>query len=119
VTNGAVFLDKDRRTMAARRFRDLFGGIASDLGGIEQLSVAQTQVAKRCAMISVQCEMMESAAVKGDPLDLNTFATLTNVLGRSFQRLGFKRVPKDVATLESYLATAYTEPEEPEEPEEN
>jgi hypothetical protein len=117
VTNGALFMDRDQRNKASRRFKDLLRGIANDLGGPEQLSIAQAQLIRRCSMLCVQCEIMEHAAIAGDPFDVEVFAQLTNVLGRSFQRLGFKRVPKDVATLESYLATAYREPEEPEEPE--
>jgi hypothetical protein len=47
-------------------------------------------------MLSVECEIMESAAVAGQPFDLDAYGQLTDRLGRAFQRLGLKRVMHDV-----------------------
>ena len=59
-------------------------------------------------MLSVECEIMESAAVAGQPFDLDVYGQLTDRLGRAFQRLGLKRVMHDVTPdLGAYLtATA-------------
>ena len=48
------------------RFRvdsDVLASSATDLGGVDRLSEGQKQIARRCAMLSVECEIMESAAV--------------------------------------------------------
>ena len=53
----------------------------------------------------VECERLEARAVAGEVIDLDLFGTLTDRLGRAFQRLGLKRVPRDVTpTLAEYLA---------------
>ena len=72
------------------------------------LREAQKQIARRCAMLPVECEIMESAAVAGEPFDLDVYGQLTDRLGRAFQRLGLKRVMHDVTPdLGAYLtATA-------------
>ncbi len=99
VGNGAtLWLDEkavDARSKAARRFRDILGEIVSDLGGHDRLSEGQRQIARRCAMLSVQCELLESQAVAGEEFDIETYGILTDRLGRAFQRLGLRRVPKD------------------------
>ena len=85
-------------------FRDVLASIATDLGGVDRLSEGQKQIARRCAMLSVECEIMESAAVAGQPFDLDAYGQLTDRLGRAFQRLGLKRVMHDVTPdLGAYL----------------
>jgi hypothetical protein len=98
VSNGAtLFLDGDLRTKASRRFQDLLANIVSDLGGPNAgLSQGQVQIARRCALLSVQCEQMEQAAVAGDTFDVEAYGQLTDRLGRAFQRLGLKRVARNV-----------------------
>jgi len=105
VTNGRqLFIDGDARLKVSRRFRDVLASIATDLGGADRLSEGQKQIARRCAMLSVECEIMESAAVAGQPFDLETYGQLTDRLGRAFQRLGLKRVMHDVTPdLGAYL----------------
>jgi hypothetical protein len=97
VTNGRqLFIDCDARLKVSRRFRDVLASIAMDLGGVDRLSEGQKQIARRCAMLSVECEIMESDAVAGQPFDLDAYGQLTDRLGRAFQRLGLKRVMHDV-----------------------
>lgn len=99
VTNGSSRFVKpvDGRTMEARRFRDVLAGIVSDLGGSDVLSEGQVQLARRAALMSVQCEVMEGDAVQGKAIDLEQFGRLTDRLGRAFHRLGLKRVAKVVS----------------------
>jgi hypothetical protein len=95
VTNGsALFLPGvDGRSAIARRTRDIFDAICRDLGG--DLSEAQTQLVRRATWISIQCEEMESLGVQGERIDLELFGRLTDRLGRTLQRIGLKRVPRD------------------------
>jgi hypothetical protein len=98
----------------SRRFRDVLGQIVADLGGADQLSEGQRQLARRCATISLACERMEGEAAAGAAIDLETYGKLTDRLGRTFQRLGLKRQPRDVTpSLAEYLASlqAQSEPE--------
>jgi hypothetical protein len=85
VTNGRqLFIDGGARLKVSRRFRDVLASIATDLG-VDRLSEGQKQIARRCAMLSVECEIMESAAVAGEPFDLDAYGQPTDRLGRAFQ----------------------------------
>ncbi len=65
VTNGkAMFLDGvDGRTLAARRYRDLFNSFVSDIGGMEIASEAQLQLARRCAAMCCQAELIRRTSL--------------------------------------------------------
>src|SRR5260221_12582124 len=92
ITNGSAYLDGiDGRTAEARRFRDVLGQIISDLGGADLLSEGQRQLARRCALLSVELEKFEARGVRGEEIDLELFGTLTDRLGRTLQRLGLRR----------------------------
>jgi hypothetical protein len=107
VTNGSqIFLPGvDGRSAIARRARDIFDALCRDLGGHDQLSEAQTQLVRRASMISIKCEEMESRGANGEQIDLDVFGKLTDRLGLTLQRLGIKRIPKDVTpTLAQYIA---------------
>jgi hypothetical protein len=80
----------------SRRFRDLLGEIVSDFGGPDHLSEGQRQLARRCATIALECERIEGHAVAGKEIDLDVYGQLTDRIGRAFQRLGLKRVAKNV-----------------------
>lgn len=104
VTNGTrMFLrvPGDNRSAVARRTRDIFDQLCADLGGWDLLSEAQLQLARRCALISIKCEEIEADAVVGDDIDLELYGKLTDRLGRCLQRLGIKRVARDVALMPS------------------
>ena len=89
-------LTATRGSRSRVEFRDVLASIAADLGGADRLSEGQKQIARRCAMLSVECEIMESAAVAGRPFDPDAYGQLTDRLGRAFQRLSLKRVMHDV-----------------------
>ena len=114
VSNGSrMFVDEavDGRTKEARRFRDVLAEIVGDMGGADHLSEGQRQLARRCAMMSVECERMEGEAVSGKPIDLEAFGKLSDRIGRAFQRLGLKRVPKVIPA--SALADHFDRPPRP------
>ena len=88
----------------AMRFRDLNDDIIADLGGRDRLSTGQLQLVRRAAMLSVTVEGMEADAVSGKVFDVDLYGQLSDRLGRCLQRLGLKRVTRDVTpTLRDYL----------------
>lgn len=106
VSNGKTLFvaEVDARSREARRFRDVLAEIVSDLGGADVLSEGQRQLARRAAMLSVQCEALEAEAVAGKRIDLDLFGQMTDRLGRAFVRLGLRRKQKDVTPdLKTYL----------------
>lgn len=90
-----------------RRFKDVLAEITSDLGGADLLSEGQRQLARRAATISIACERMEGRAVTGTDIDLEEYGRLTDRLGRTFQRLGLRRQPREVETLDDYVKANY------------
>ena len=106
ISNGSAILDGiDGRCREARRFRDVLAEIVSDLGGSDCLSEGQRQLARRCAMLAVECEKIEALGVAGKNIDLDTYGQLTDRIGRAFQRLGLKRVPRDLTpSVAEYVA---------------
>jgi hypothetical protein len=120
VTNGSKLLPlSDGRSATARRFRDLYEDIATDLGGLDLLSAGQKQLARRAAMLSAECERMEAMAARNDRrpdgaiawkseapfvFDLEIYGALCDRLGRLFGRLGLERIARDATpSLQSYL----------------
>jgi hypothetical protein len=82
--------------------------MVSDLGGRDALSTGQIQLIRRCAEISLQCEIMERQAADGQLLDLTSYGMLTRHLTRALRALGLKREPRDVSpTLRDYLAARH------------
>jgi len=106
ITNGSTlhlgFVDG--RTEAARRFRDVLVEITSDLGGSDTLSEGQRQLARRAAMMSVQCETLEAKSIAGEEIDLDLYGALSDRIGRAFTRLGIKRAARNVTPdLRDYI----------------
>ena len=106
ITNGnALFEGIDGRSATARRFRDVLAEIVSDLGGPDRLSEGQRQIARRCAMLAVECEKLESLGVAGKPFDIEQYGQLTDRMGRAFQRLGLKRQARNITpSVADYIA---------------
>ncbi len=104
--NSALFLEGvDGRSALARRFRDVLGEIVADMGGVEVTSEGQRQLARRVATLAVQAEQMEAEWAAGGELNIDTYVTLVNALGRALTRIGLRRRARNVTPdLKSYLA---------------
>jgi hypothetical protein len=102
------FLKDDPKSPPMRRFQALSNRMASDLGGVENLSAGELQLIRRAAMISVQCEQMEQKALEGAAFDATTYGHLTGHLTRALRTLGLKREPREAAppSLRDYLDAA-------------
>jgi hypothetical protein len=81
----------DGRSMAARRYRDVAIALADDLGGQDKLSEPSKILVRQAAAMTVQVESLQSKIVAGEDVNLEQLTRLSNVLGRTLQRLGLKR----------------------------
>ena len=94
----------DGRSVTARRFRDVYEEIGSDMGGADLLSEGQRQLARRAAGLSVLSEEIESDLVRERPFSVQNYLMYTNSIRRVFEAIGLKRRPRDVSpTLQHYL----------------
>jgi hypothetical protein len=101
VTNGATLFNTnepiDGRSQASRRFRDILGQLVADLGGSDWLSEAQRQLCRRVALMCWE-----------EQIDLDVFGQLSDRIGRAVQRLGIRRVPRNITP--SPLAEHFARP---------
>lgn len=109
VTNGKrLHVVATGNTPWARRFRDVYDQICADLGTEDELSEAQKQIVRRCSLIAIACEKVECEAALGKVLDvatLDSYGRNASRLGRELQRLGLKRVARDITpTVKAYAA---------------
>jgi hypothetical protein len=108
VTSGRRLLDGGNwNSPWQRRYRDLMAGHISDLGGQDQLSVAQLSLCRRAAALEVELERLEAKLANGEEVDLDRYGRAASHLRRLLEALGIRRLAKDVTapSLRSLLAS--------------
>ena len=112
VTNGATLFNTnepiDGRSQASRRFRDILGQLVADLGGSDRLSESQRLLCRSVALMCWECERLEARSIAGEQIDLDVFGQLSDRIGRAVQRLGIRRVPRNITP--SPLAEHFARP---------
>jgi hypothetical protein len=106
VTNDPLMLrGVDGRSMIARRYRDVAIALADDLGGQDKLSEPSRILVRQAAALTVQVEGLQTKIVSGEDVNLEQLTRLSNVLGRTLQRLGLKRAkPKPTSPLVEHFS---------------
>ena len=103
ITNGKLLADVDGRSAWVRRAKDLLRAFITDLGGADDVSTAEAALARRCAVLVAQAELLEAAFAqaegKADNADLDAYLKTANVLRRLLQTLGLKRRARDVSPI--------------------
>jgi hypothetical protein len=108
VTNDPLMLrGVDGRSVVARRYRDVAIALADDLGGQDKLSEPSKILVRQAAALTVQVETLQSKIVAGEEVSLEQLTRLSNVLGRTLQRLGLR---KPRARPTNPLAAHFAEP---------
>lgn len=106
VTNDPLALrGVDGRSVAARRYRDVAIALADDLGGQDRLSEPTKILVRQAAALTVQVEGLQARIVAGHDVDLEQLTRLSNVLGRTLQRLGLKKpAPRPASPLADHFS---------------
>jgi hypothetical protein len=99
-----VLGDLDQRTKSFRKVCDLISAIEGDLGGADRLSTGERQLVQRAALLGALAEDMEVRWLAGEEIDGAAYATLGNAQRRLFETIGLRRVPREVPSLQDYLA---------------
>jgi len=86
--------DLDGRTSAVKRVMAFERQLASDLG--DDLSAAQSALARRSAVIAAVLDDAEARWAKGEPLALTDYLAGANCLRRLVTSLGLKRSPRSL-----------------------
>lgn len=106
VTNGSRLFaaDANGRSATARRYRDIYAEVISDLGGADACTEIVHQLARRFASLSILAEGMEAKLTQDEEIDLNAHATVIAGLARIAQRLGLGRKARDITpSLKAHL----------------
>jgi hypothetical protein len=110
VTNGSALLpgDTDHRSKYARRLRDVAEMYTSDLGGPDNVSVAEAAMIRRAAVLIIELECMEAQFANdggAQPALLDLYGRTAGNLRRCLEATGLKRRPRDVTPdLRDYVA---------------
>lgn len=96
--------DLDNRTMPVRRFREIYTNVVQDLGGAQQLSEHQRQLARRIANLAIYAELMEGdlyarlsgeeaefAKATGMKWDVERYESVSKTLNTLIKHLGLER----------------------------
>jgi hypothetical protein len=86
----------DGRTRAAKMFMSVETSVIEDLGGEDNISAVQRHLVSAFAGMAVTLEDLNVRVMLGHPIDLNAYATCASTLIRTANKLGVRRVPKDV-----------------------
>jgi hypothetical protein len=88
----------------ARRFFDIVAAVASDQGGIDQMSEARLQLVRRFAAAAVMAETAESRLANGEAIDIASHALLCSTLVRLASRIGIDRRAREIVpTVAQYI----------------
>jgi hypothetical protein len=102
--NKALLPNVDGRSVIFRRFRDICLAVASDQGGLENLSEARLQLVRRFSAACVLAEQIEADLANGQEIDVERHALLCSTLTRLSQRIGVDRRAKNITpSLSDYL----------------
>jgi uncharacterized protein YjiS (DUF1127 family) len=96
--------DLDSRTRACRHALELRAGLLSDLGGESETSIAERELVQRAAVLGAMLEDLEVRYLNGEDADPQQYSVLLNAQRRVLADIGLKRRPRDVVSIDSYLA---------------
>ena len=99
----------DGRTREARLYGLAVQDITDDLGGQDQLSRAELELARRAVGLSVLAAMAESRLLTGDEINIAELVSVGNAQRRILATLGLKRVARDVPDLRDWLRQRETD----------
>jgi hypothetical protein len=105
-TNGRrLFVEGDGRGPWARRWRDLQGLYADDLGGESSLSEFQLGLVGTAATMRCELERLEGKLSLGEPIDTDQYGRIAGHYRRVCETLGIERRAKNIVPdLHDYLA---------------
>jgi hypothetical protein len=113
ITNGSALLPGiDGRSPWVRRCKDVIAAHLSDLGGEDNTSAAERSLVRRCAVLTVELELLEAKfATMGEapPDELDLYQRTAGNLRRLLEAVGLQRRPRDVT--QEYLAQLQAEDE--------
>jgi len=98
----------DYRYRAAKTLRQRLLELTGDLGGADLLSYQELSLAKRAIHVERVIEKFESRLAHGAEIEYAHLFGLVNCLSGLYSKLGLKRRPRHVQSLDEYIKTKYS-----------
>jgi hypothetical protein len=102
--------DLDGRSRAAQTCRDLVRGFEADLGGVDQMTVAQHRLVMRAAMLETVLADFELRWAAGEVFELPDYLATVNAQRRVLITLGLERRAHDITPSLSLREQLAAEP---------
>jgi hypothetical protein len=94
----------DGRTRARKIFDRIATGIATDLGGEDQLSTVQRHLVEAFAGAAVHVEFLNTRLLLGEKVEILEHSQAISSMVRIASRIGVNRIPRNVTpTVAEYL----------------
>ena len=100
--SGKRSLDAEATARRLRHFRRMRGQLLTDRGG--EPTQAQQILADNAAALATKLEEQIAEMFDGHPVNVGELCTMMNCLRRLLETLGIERRPRDITTLENYIA---------------
>jgi hypothetical protein len=108
VANGTRVLEGvDGRSQIARRYSEVAGRIARDLGGDDVLTELQRHLIRSVSGLVVLREKLDAKIVNGESINTAQYCRIANSTRRVAATLGLSRVPRDVTPDPLSYAASY------------
>jgi len=91
-------------SLAARRFREIVGNLADDVGGPDKVSEPQKIAIRQIATMTMRIEALQAQVLTGEFVDDEELVRLSNAVARLLHRLGLKKRPERKLSVPEYLA---------------
>ena len=86
----------DSRTLAAKRAHALVADLESDLGGPDNVTVAERQIVQHAGVLGAVIEHQEALWLAGDEVDETALLAAINCQRRLLETVGLQRRSRDV-----------------------
>jgi hypothetical protein len=94
----------DQRCFAYLRAKGIMMGLQNDLGGADNLTVAEHQITQHAAVLGAIIEHHEALWISGEDVNVNEVLASVNCQRRLLTELGLQRRAKDITpSLHQYL----------------
>jgi hypothetical protein len=90
-------------SLGSRRFREVAMALADDHGGPDALDEPTRVLIRQAAGLTVEAENMQRSIARGEAVNHENLVRLSNVLGRTLQRLGIRKRADRKLTVSEYL----------------
>jgi hypothetical protein len=94
----------DQRTAAFKMFDSLYAAVASDCGGMDQISAVQRELIEAFCGVAIRLNDLNTRGLAGQPVNLSDLSLAASTLTRLASRIGIARRAKELTpSVDQYV----------------